>query len=297
MDFRSLHCFLMVAEEMNVTRAAQRLSMAQPQFTRIIHSLEEELGFPLLNREKRQIALTPAGQTFLDEVRFILTRYEEAVQTARRISQGETGKLVVGYTAIAMFSVLPDIIQTYQHHPEVELVLHDLSTHSLRSQLKLLNEHRLDVALLTSLPNERGIEHEYVCREPTVVALPANHPLAHWEELRLPALAEEAWIFPPRQNNPGLYDALMRECQQAGFKPRIAQTAGQPHIIISLVGSGVGLAFASGWVQRKEQQPNVVYRSLPGITFHSELHMLWRKQNLSPLIQTFIEVTRELQAR
>src|SRR5581483_2788937 len=109
MDIQHLHVFVIIAEEMHLTRAAERLHVAQPHLTRLLHHLEEELGFCLLDRSnKRQLALTPAGEIFLARITPMLKQYEEAVQGARRVAQGEAGKLVVGYTAPAMFTgILP----------------------------------------------------------------------------------------------------------------------------------------------------------------------------------------------
>jgi DNA-binding transcriptional LysR family regulator len=299
MDFHHLRCFAMIAEELHVTRAAERLQIAQPSLTRIIRNLEEELGFALLDSSnKRQIALTPAGRAFFEEMAPLLSQYEHAVQAARRISRGDRGKLVVGYVAAAMFTVLPGIIEAYQRFPEVELLTSDLATRSLSAQLKALQEHRLDVAFCYAPFDDRGIEHECIDRTSLVIALPAQHPLARLEAVPLADLSQERWIWMARSYQPQAFDQWFSLCRQAGFEPRIIETsAGQPHTMISLVEARVGVAFITEWTQRHLSVPGVVYRPLLGPNATFELHMLWRKQERSPLVQTFLQVVREVREK
>src|SRR5947209_6194365 len=113
MDLRHLQYFITVAEEMNITRAAERLGMAQPPLTRIIRGLEEELGVQLFDRSTRQISLTPAGKVFLKRVSLMLTQYQETVQLTQQVSRGERGQLRVGFTGAAIYSILPDIVRVY----------------------------------------------------------------------------------------------------------------------------------------------------------------------------------------
>ncbi|MBO0781665.1 MAG: LysR family transcriptional regulator [Ktedonobacteraceae bacterium] len=299
MDFRCLRCFVIVAEELHVTRAAQRLQMAQPALTRLIHRLEEDVGTSLFDRSnKRQLLLTPAGHTFLHRITPILEQYEEAVQVTQRVAQGEGGKLVVGYVALAMSTVLPAILQIYQQYPEVELITSDLQTRSLSTQLKALREHRLDVALCYTPSDERGVAHECIVRAEWVVAFPKHHSLAHLEAIPLAALSHEAWIWFKRSSHPQVYDAFLFLCRQAGFEPRIVDTSSQhPNSVINLVEAGVGIALVSEWTRHRLPVPGVVYRPLLDASYAVELHLLWRKGERSPLVQRFLQVAREVSAK
>src|SRR5579859_2863994 len=164
MDLNALRYFLVIAEEQHFTRAAERLQMAQPNLTRLMRKLEEDLGFTLFERSnKRRFALTPAGETFLQQIIPLLQQYEDAVQVAQRVAQGEGGKLVVGYTPFAMFSgVLPALIQVYQRSLEVELLPRDISAVSRQMVLRMLRDGRLDVALLPHGSEEPGLACELV---------------------------------------------------------------------------------------------------------------------------------------
>src|ERR1041385_4738537 len=88
MELRHLRYFIAVAEAENVSRAALKLHVSQPALSRQVRDLEEELGFPLLERSAKAVRLTEAGRTFLSEARAVLQRAEDAVNAARTIATG-----------------------------------------------------------------------------------------------------------------------------------------------------------------------------------------------------------------
>ncbi|GHO98159.1 LysR family transcriptional regulator [Reticulibacter mediterranei] len=290
MDLNALRYFLVIAEEQHLTRAAERLQMAQPNLTRIMRKLEEELGFVLFERSnKRRFALTPAGETFLKQMSPMLKQYEKAVQAAKQVAQGEREKLVVGYTPVAMFNgVLPALMQIYQHFPEVELLPRDISAASRQMVLNMLHDGRLDVAFLPHGSEEPGLECELISMTTLVVVLPANHPLADQPAIPLAALAQEAWIQPSRSLNPRWHDDLAHLFQQAGFKQRVVHWTPQAHTLVSQVAAGLGLAILSTWTQQHLPHQGVVYRPLQDCEYMMEFHALWRKEDRSPLMQTFL---------
>ena len=107
MELRHLRYFMAVAEELNFTKAAAKLHLAQPSLTRQIHNLEEEIGVRLLNRTKSQVALTEEGRSFLVDARRILALATESVLAVQRLSRGETGQLNIAYLSNFDFELLP----------------------------------------------------------------------------------------------------------------------------------------------------------------------------------------------
>ncbi|HEU5443043.1 MAG TPA: LysR family transcriptional regulator, partial [Steroidobacteraceae bacterium] len=106
MELRHLRYFLAVAEELNFTRAAQRLGISQPPLTQQMKGLEAELGVALLDRSAYRIELTDAGRIFAAEAARILGDARSAVQAARRAATGATGRVRVGFTESAYFNPL-----------------------------------------------------------------------------------------------------------------------------------------------------------------------------------------------
>src|SRR5215813_8442564 len=97
MELRHLRSFVAVAEELHFGRAAVRVHIVQPALSRQIRALEQEMGLRLFERDRRRVALTPAGVAFLDETRILLDHVAHAVESARRADRGEFGSLRIGY--------------------------------------------------------------------------------------------------------------------------------------------------------------------------------------------------------
>src|ERR1700722_15647452 len=146
MELRHLRYFVAVAEELNFTRAAQRLNTAQPSLSQQIKNLGADVGVALLDRGKHHVALTAGGKVFLAEAREILARVERAGQRAVRAQQGESAELIVGVVPAAEIKILPKLIPLVERRlPRLRLVFHNLPS---AEQKRLLATGSLDVGLL-----------------------------------------------------------------------------------------------------------------------------------------------------
>ena len=115
-ELRHLRYFVAVAEELHFSRAAEKLQIAQPPLSQQIRQLERTLGVPLFERNHHFVALTPAGQVFLEEARLILEQVEHALSRVQDAQRGLVGRLDVGYikSVSATDTILPDILQVYR---------------------------------------------------------------------------------------------------------------------------------------------------------------------------------------
>lgn len=295
-ELYALRCFVVVAEERHMTRAAQRLHMAQPNLTRLMRRLEEEIGCLLFDHSSKQhLALTSAGEAFLQEVIPVLALYDHAIQVARQMGRGEPRKLVVGYTAAAIFSVLPAILQELERHSQEEIIIRDVSTTAHKSLIRALHEGHLDIVLTLGIDEVAGIAGECVSQAPLRVVLPVDHSLAKQEAIPLAAISREPWVWLPRHLYPRFYDDVMALCQQAGFHPRIEHVASQAQAIVSMVAARAGIAIVTQWAEQSLSQQGVVYRPLLDVSYQAELHMLWRAQEVSPFVHSFLRVARAIQ--
>ena len=129
MELRHLKYFIAVAEELHFARAAGRLHIAQPSLSKQIKQLEQELGFPLFYRTKQKVELLDAGHVFLDEAHRILRQAENAVESARRAHTGQSGRLLIGFSASATLEVLPKVFRKYlELYPNVTVELSEMTT-------------------------------------------------------------------------------------------------------------------------------------------------------------------------
>jgi DNA-binding transcriptional LysR family regulator len=291
MELRHLHYFIAVAEELHFSRAAERLHIAQPPLSQQIRDLEAELGVTLFERTKRRVELTAPGQVFLEKVRQAIQHIEQAVEAAQRASRGEIGRLSVGFNSSATYSVLPTLLRRFRERcPEVELDLHELTTHQ---QLVCLNQHQIDAGILYLPIEGEALNVISVLKEMMVVAMPETHPLAALSQVSIRALSRELFIMPPHRLGGGLYRQIMQFFQQTGFSPTIVQEATQLQTIISLVAGGVGVALVPASLQNL-QRAGVVYRFLQEPTPEVEIGVAWRQHDGSPVLQTFIDSVREV---
>ncbi|QBD79508.1 LysR family transcriptional regulator [Ktedonosporobacter rubrisoli] len=296
MELRHLRYFVAVAEEMNFTRAAQRLQITQPPLTRIIQDLEAELDVKLFARSRGQVTLTPAGETFLNEVYGILAHCEKAVQKAQRVSRGEVGQVQIGFSETVICSMLPDAVRLFgERFPMVHVTLRNMTALPVRAHVRAIQERRLDLGVAAFPPPEPDISCECVLRCPLMIALAANHPLAGKEIIELSALSAENWIWFPRHLNPAYYDLCLRLCQQAGFEPRTVQQVASVHVGLSQVAAGNGIALACAALQCIKWE-GVVYRHIRPLAY-LDFYMMWRSEEASSSILSFVQTLREVSAQ
>ncbi|MCC3413711.1 MULTISPECIES: LysR family transcriptional regulator [unclassified Microcoleus] len=290
MELRHLRYFIAVAEELNFTRAAERLHMAQPPLSQQIQHLEAELGFQLFRRTKRTVVLTEAGQVFFEESQKILLQVDRAIQLGKQTSRGELGQLTVGFVSSAAHNVVPAILQAFRTRcPAVKLELHELTTNE---QLQRLRFGRIDIGFVRPPIEEDGINSEIVFREPLIVALPETHYLADRAVVELHELSAEPFILFPRSLAPGLYDPIVSLCLQAGFSPIAGQEAIQMQTIISLVAAEMGVAIVPASMQNF-QRTGVVYKHLQEPSPIVSIALIWR-DNPTPAVQRFLQTARDL---
>ena len=251
MELRHLRYFTAVAEHLNYSEAARRLHVAQPAVSQTVLDLEEELGLPLLLRDRRTVRLTAAGETFRREALDILRRQEEAARLARRAARGEVGRLRIGFFSMATALFLPGLVQEYHRRfPTVELTLLELTP---AEQLAAFDEDRIDVGFSRALPPKRQEEFQEatVYEDCLHLALPAAHRLVS-EYAREPAvpvaqLAREPFVLFHRQGAPALYDEALSLCARAGdFTPQVVNEPGMMLTVVLLVESGLGVLARAG---------------------------------------------------
>jgi DNA-binding transcriptional LysR family regulator len=218
-ELRHLRYFIAVAEELNFSRAADRLHMAQPPLSAAIRQLEQQLGAELLLRTTREVRLTEAGRMFLGGARRTLAALERAQSDARRAAAGDTGRLRIAFSWSMRFETLPALGQAFRaSHPDVELLTEEMWNARM---LPSLRSGAIDAALALSPEIAADFSYEPIRSETLIAVVADTHPLAGRESAALNALAGEAFLMFPRELGPRLYDLMVGLCRRAGFEPRI----------------------------------------------------------------------------
>jgi DNA-binding transcriptional LysR family regulator len=291
MELRHLRYFITVAEELHFSRAAKRLNMTQPPLSQQIRQLEEELEVQLFRRLGRNVELTDAGRVFLDEAQQTLAQAEQAIQNARRAARGEIGGLNVGLVVSAAYQVVPSILHHYgERYPNIKVVLHELTT---PEQTQALHDAKIDVGFLRLPVFSNFLELETFFREPLVVALPEEHPLATDENILLETLADEQFILSPPNLRLDWHDQIMCLCQQSGFSPQIAQQAVHIETILGLVAAGMGITLLPASVGEWRRK-GVAYRPIADVDILVDTVIAWRKGDPDSVLRAFLEIVREI---
>jgi DNA-binding transcriptional LysR family regulator len=266
MDLRLLRYFLVVSEELHITRAAARLGIQQAPLSQQIKAFERMLGAQLFHRKPRGVELTEAGVALRKEAAAIFASVDRAVDTTRLVSRGEQGQIRVGLTTSACFHPFPpQAIRLFRRtHPQVKIEFEQNSTPGL---IERLQAGRVDTAFIrTALGQPDGIKIVPLIEEPMVVALPAGHALASRKNprgLTIKSLAQETFIGYPRASGAGLYDSVIAACIASGFSPDIAYEAPQIVSTLNLVAAGMGISIVPSSMQRLHLD-EVVYRPMSG---------------------------------
>jgi DNA-binding transcriptional LysR family regulator len=288
MELRHLRYFSAVAEDLNFTRAAARLRVAQPALSRQIRALEEELEAPLFERMRSGVRLTQAGRAFFPRARAILAAADEACNEARTAGGLIAGRLAIGYPSGLHLNRLAPVIAAFRRaHPRVETdFVHGLPP----EQMKALREGVIDIGFVTFPARLDGFDHQVVWRIPFEVVLPARHPLARRRSFRLAELRDEDFVFCTRESRPEFYDLFFRQCAAAGFRPRIVkEVGGYPSNMLGLVSVGAGIGVLPHFAE-SERFRGVVWRPLAPRRAHLEYALVWPADRPSRAASAFLSL-------
>jgi DNA-binding transcriptional LysR family regulator len=289
MELRQLRYFVAVAEELHFRRAAARLHISQPPLSQQIAALEDELGVRLLERTRRRVEMTPAGEAFLRDARATLAELDVAVSTARAIDAGQEGVLRVGFVGSALLSIVPSTVQRFRRtRPGIEIELRERST---VEQLRAVSTGLVDVGLVRPpIETDESLHTEVVMRERTVAAIPEGHPLARLRRVPLRRLATQPLVLFPRRQAPGYHDLLIGRLAATGSTPQIAQYAPEMMTLIGLVAAGIGVSPVPASVTHLAID-GVTYRPLSGAP-DTELVAVTRAAEQSPVVRAFLAEAR-----
>ena len=290
MELRHLRYFCAVADWRGFNRAAQALHVSQSAISEQILALEHEMGVPLLNRNQRQVSLTPAGEIFLEEARKVLVAADRAVEATQRSARGETGPLTVGFLVWATGRFFAPIIREFRRlYPDVRLSLMEMAP---AQQSEALLSGSIDIGFTRPLqsPYDRLLRSETLYVDPLIAVLPVDHPLAN-HPLRLQELANEPFVVCDRTLSPTLFDKITALCAQAGFSPKITQTSNVLSSVLILVQAGEGVTLIPSSLQHYRFS-DLSYCPLIEPAGTVELVMAWSPEREGGIQKAFLDFMR-----
>lgn len=295
MEIRQLTYFVAIADTLHFSRAAEALGLAPSALSMQLQRLERELGVRLVDRTKRSVSLTSAGKLFLAEARTALGQIEHAKRVASRAGRGEAGVIRIGYVISASCcGIVQDVLARFRAlAPLVSIVLEEVSS---PAQLQMLEEDKLDVCIVRTLvgtPDQ--VERIHLRTERIVIAVSSAHPILAQTDIRMRELAGESFIGPHFAQDIGFAAHLSHIGEQIGFVPKIGHHTRDFVTALTLVSAGLGIAAVPESV-RSVAIPGVTFLSFDEIQVRSELTMMLRRHETSPVILTFKRATMQMLA-
>jgi DNA-binding transcriptional LysR family regulator len=300
-ELRELRYFVAVAEELNFSRAAERLGMAQSPLSKAIAQLEARIGVALLERTTRRVSLTPAGVVLLEQARPALQTVTAAVRRAQRAARLEP-VLTVAMKSGGDGGLLREILAAYQapDRPPVEVLVA-----SWGQPASLVHEGRADVALLRSPFSTRGLEVEELLSEPRMVVLAVGHRLAGRSRLRRADLASEAMPQWPGADEvtaahwTGRDPASLSAAWPDGTAPPVevpGPVVSDLDQLLTVVALGQAVAFVPSSTAERHSRTDVVYRPVTDLS-PSAVAVAWPEGSRSRAVAAFVRATTQVATR
>lgn len=291
MTLNQLESFVVLAQRLNFTQAADDLFISQPALSRMISALEQELGLQLFYRSSRSVSLTPAGRAFAQECPRILDNCRAGVDAALLAQQGYRGDVTVGILRDTFDASAVRIHQRMaEEYPKIHLTFQEYSHSDL---VRSLLAGELDAIINTgeALSSE-DTDSIVLRRDRQCAVVPTGSPLASMRSLRMEDLRDENFVVMSRTSSLPGYGLVWKMAADAGFMPKVAAEANYVPSLLMLVACGVGVSTLTDNLEYLSQEM-VSFIPLVGVPLscHS---FTWSRDNQNPSLPFLLELVRRM---
>lgn len=283
MDIRQLKYFLAIAEEENITKAAEKLHIAQPPLSQQLKLLEEELGVKLIERSTRKIQLTDTGQTLRHRAEQVLRLMETTVKELKDINEGLQGTLSIGTVPSSGATLLPERIRSFhEKYPGINFQIWDGDTYRI---LEMLNSGMIEIGIIRTPFNSEIFESICLPNEPMV----AVSSELHWSEqemnISLAELINKPLIVDRRFEN-----LITKACELVGFQPKIVCRGDDARSILLWASTGIGVAIIPKAAIGLIPNINLKYKEISEQSLETQTAIIWMKNRyISSPTRHFLE--------
>jgi DNA-binding transcriptional LysR family regulator len=289
-ELRHLRAFLVLAEELNFTRAAARLNVVQQALSAQIRQLEEELDAPLFTRTTRKVELTAAGRALLVHAPAALRNVEAALEEVRLSAKGDAGALTLGLLATAPLDFTPRLLRAFAlERPKAQVSIRNVPFDDPSGGVR---SGQTDVALVWRPFSDDGLALEPLFPAERVAVLPADHPLASARSVSAEKLAAEPFVWVDEMD-PVARDFWTLAEVRGGRPPRIGATITSFDDLFAAVRSGRAVAAPPKAVAAALPWRDLVTRPVRGLA-PAVLALCWRPDTTNRLVAPFVQCAREL---
>jgi DNA-binding transcriptional LysR family regulator len=289
-ELRHLRAFVVLAEELNFTRAAARLHIVQQALSTQVRQLEDELGAPLFERTTRSVELTTAGRALLAHAPLVLAHVESAVDEVRQSARGEAGAITVGLMATASLDFTPRLLRAFaEERPKVTVSIRNVAFDDPSGGVR---DRHTDVAIVWRPFDEKGLACEPLFTDQRMAVLPVSHPLAKARVIDAQELAAEPFVW-VEEMDPIARDFWTLAELRGGRPPRIGATITGFEDLFAAVRAGRAVAASPRSVTASLPWTDLTTRKIIGLA-PAIVAMCWRADDKRPLIRDFIACARQV---
>ena len=290
MELRHLRYFVAVAEELNFTKAAQRMCTVQPSLSQQIKDLEQEVGVQLLIRSNRKVELTEEGKAFLKEALLSLEHAEKAIQDARKIANLNKDQLNIGFVPVAEMKIFPYIMPNIRaHFPEIKINFHSLTD---ANQFKALKKGDIDIAFTRYVDESSELEHVQIFSEPLALIVPKDSAIAAQRHVSIKSFNQQDFIISDEVASPQLYKIITDFFKQSKLNVNVVQQSTNILLNVNLVGMGVCWSLVPAYVIPLLGDKIVVKNTIEPLPM-IDLHASYRKGQKNEVIELILKILKE----
>jgi DNA-binding transcriptional LysR family regulator len=291
MEIRQLNYFLQIAHHVSFSKAAQNLHISQPTLSKVIQSMEEELGVTLFDRSTRRLLLTDDGGILLKFANSILSSLDDLHAALAEGKQFKKGSIKLGLPPVIGVSFFPSNIAKFRNlYPQVNIQIIEEGGKIVEQSLL---DGKIDLGVVVLPVNENNFETLPLVERRLSLIVNSNHPLAKKNSIRLSELKNEPFIL--FKEGFSLYDRVRDACIREGFEPLISYESSQWDFIGEMVAADLGIALLPDTVCNKLDAKliKVIPNTIPQISWN--LALIWNKHHyLSHAAQAWIQFMREM---
>ena len=284
MEIQQLYYYMELCKQKNFTEAGYACNMTQGALSKQICKLENELGITLIRRNTRKFELSKEGEIFLSYAKKMTGTYEEMLKNVQKNQEIKIGCMPV----LAPYHFARLVADFRKEYPDIKLVIDERIASEIQE-----NSDRYDFLILREnmMEDQKKFRFSPLYDDKLCAVLYEKHPLYGRDRLQLKELKDDVFIFPERGS--GSYEVFYKNCEKAGFEPKIAFEFPQANTIMSFVSEGVGVTITFSTVYREAKCAGVKMIPLED-ELHSVISLFYRKNKpLDYAKKQFLNYVRE----
>jgi DNA-binding transcriptional LysR family regulator len=284
-DIRLLIAAITVADELNFTRAAERLKITQPALSKQIAELERRVRFIIFKRNQKKVELTDAGQVFIRGSKDALAILEKSVRLARGAHENVRPVLTIGHSPYVDPALVSAILSVHLPiNPDLRLRMESMFALDLAHSLLAAE---LDLAIITEPPNNPLLTNVEIATAPLCVAMPVEHPAAQRRSVSIQDFCGVGWMIFPRKSHPAIYERVLEAGRDANVSPVELHHYLSPQEVVQLIEENFGIAFVPKGVSEQLKSREIAIRPLSEPRLQLKSYLVLRADQSSRIVNEF----------